>query len=653
MEKSKSSPKSSAKSIVSARAPYLEALSPGGFSPNSSFRGSAVSPTNLRGSYRSMGESFNGLFREASMKSTMTYDSNDEKSLKTADFELAPEHFHDTRLQSIGGETKAAKKSSINLLTLDKFAKTGGEMPQETNKLGKLRISEHRTRNAQQTQLELETIKLAVTYFPMESKRRRQKNKLDIQECENDIREEMIESWCAKRGKPIKMKHEDKRRMRNWFRQLDHDESGEVTVDELQDPMISAGILKTREQVVRVLNNLDKNKTAGVDFEEFVGAINSNGDATNIKKLKALQQIQSNTAGFSVDTLITEERRKKLMRCIITTSEKRNRELDFALIKLGHNRTQKSEDSSWKVLAALEAKHSRSMRLNDKYIGSLGQVLQKKINNQQQADRVKQLNFENGVDSPFAILKSTSRFKDLVIPESMTIPAPSSPPQLTSTANLAINTNFGTDTATGTTTGAGLGAGIASGNFSSVGAATINATSFDGVIVKKGHLSVIDSEQPFDSHLPNGQFICRQLPSSASVWQSAYGKSLPKKEFLESNPYSVYAPSTPDLLSVTTPGVIVHMPPPKPVKPTHISGGSGGGSSSTPTNTSSSATEARIKAAPVMDKRREKYRTSLPAAPPVSSQERSEFGKLLREPLNKDLLEKPVSMSSEEKFNRK
>jgi hypothetical protein len=64
---------------------------------------------------------------------------------------------------------------------------------------------------------------------------------------------------------------------------LDFDGSGEVNVDELQDPLLSTGILKTRhvafchmistitsqcnaihrEQVIRVVSNSDKNGTMG------------------------------------------------------------------------------------------------------------------------------------------------------------------------------------------------------------------------------------------------------------------------------------------------------------------------------------------------------------------------------------------------------
>ncbi|KAJ1415200.1 hypothetical protein B484DRAFT_334972, partial [Ochromonadaceae sp. CCMP2298] len=107
-----------------------------------------------------------------------------------------------------------------------------------------------------------------------------------------DLRQETTEQWCALRGKQMMEKHtnKDKRMLRKWFQQLDYDGSGEVNVEELQDPMLSSGILKTREQVVRVLANVDRNNTMGIDFEEFLVALSANklADQSKLKKLQEM-----------------------------------------------------------------------------------------------------------------------------------------------------------------------------------------------------------------------------------------------------------------------------------------------------------------------------------------------------------------------------
>ena len=77
-----------------------------------------------------------------------------------------------------------------------------------------------------------------------------EKKPASIREKMEDLRSEGIEQWIKKHGKILKQKFTnfDKRQLRKWFNDMDYDGSGEVQVDELQDPLLSAGILKTREQ---------------------------------------------------------------------------------------------------------------------------------------------------------------------------------------------------------------------------------------------------------------------------------------------------------------------------------------------------------------------------------------------------------------------
>ena len=98
-----------------------------------------------------------------------------------------------------------------------------------------------------------------------------------LEEKYEDLRQEQIEKFCNAHGKvaAARFQNSDKRMLRKWFRELDIDNSGEVSVAELQDPLLSAGIFLTREQVYRVMLNADKNSTAGLDFEEFLNALYS------------------------------------------------------------------------------------------------------------------------------------------------------------------------------------------------------------------------------------------------------------------------------------------------------------------------------------------------------------------------------------------
>lgn len=161
-----------------------------------------------------------------------------------------------------------------------------------------------------------------------------------IEEKMEDLRQEGYEHFHHKRGRKMaaRFPNKDKRMLRKWFQELDFDGSGEVSVMELQDPMLSAGIFKTREQIFRVMLNADKNDTMGLDFEEFLNALyNSKNELIDTRKLKQLQDMGNDRNGIQMETLITAERRKKILNSIVNQMEKRTEDFETA-----HGRCKRS-----------------------------------------------------------------------------------------------------------------------------------------------------------------------------------------------------------------------------------------------------------------------------------------------------------------------
>lgn len=205
--------------------------------------------------------------------------------------------------------------------------------------------------------------------------------KLDsVHEKLADLKQEEVERWCLSRGLKYAQRYtnKDKRMLRQWFKELDTDGSGEVNVEELQDPLISAGILKTKAQVVRVLANVDKNNTMGIDFEEFLSALHSNKLADN-NKLDKLQKMSSNPFGFSMETLITALRRQKLAKSIITGTSRRAQEVEAHYRKYDKPRLSRGERERMELeQEALDEKQKKSLYLHSKYIDALVGVIQGK-----------------------------------------------------------------------------------------------------------------------------------------------------------------------------------------------------------------------------------------------------------------------------------
>lgn len=211
-----------------------------------------------------------------------------------------------------------------------------------------------------------------------------------LEEKLEDLRQEEIEHWCDKHGTTPNEKYtnKEKRMLRKWFKALDYDGSGEVNVEELQDPMLSSGILKTREQVVRVLANVDKNNTLGIDFEEFLLALSANKLADQ-RKIKKLQQMSADPH-FDTDTLITAERRGKLIKSILRRCEERQRAMEKLYRKYDKPKLTKKEREQFTVeREKLEEEQSRSIYLHLKYVHALEGVIceRKKFYEAQEFDK--------------------------------------------------------------------------------------------------------------------------------------------------------------------------------------------------------------------------------------------------------------------------
>ena len=135
----------------------------------------------------------------------------------------------------------------------------------------------------------------------------------EVKSIEMDILNEKSDLWSLKRSLHVpEFNSNDKRLLRRFFNALDDDGSGEVSFTELINPLVSSGMYRSSQEVIRLLSKLDSNKSGGIDFNEFLSAITHDnfGDKS---KLKTLIQCTSHPLGIHMDTLLSVERRKRLM----------------------------------------------------------------------------------------------------------------------------------------------------------------------------------------------------------------------------------------------------------------------------------------------------------------------------------------------------
>lgn len=201
-----------------------------------------------------------------------------------------------------------------------------------------------------------------------------------LEEAIEDLRLEALEGYYKSHGAQaaVKWSCEDRRMLRNWFKALDYDSSGEVSVPELQDPLLSAGVLKTRDQVFRVLLNADKNDTMGLDFKEFLDALHGNSLA-NVNQLMQLQSMGSDSSGQMMDTMITAERRKKLINSIVDQNEKRQYHFDKSFNTMLQTPSgAPGYKAASRKLKKVENQHEYERLLHNKYVESLQVVVESK-----------------------------------------------------------------------------------------------------------------------------------------------------------------------------------------------------------------------------------------------------------------------------------
>ncbi|OQR97429.1 hypothetical protein THRCLA_21935 [Thraustotheca clavata] len=88
--------------------------------------------------------------------------------------------------------------------------------------------------------------------------------------------------WLEKHGKESGMKLEREKMllMRRWFDFLDMDGSGEIGLNELEDPLVSVGLAKCRNDVRKLIKTVDDSDVGAVNFEEFISMVHGK------KKLK-------------------------------------------------------------------------------------------------------------------------------------------------------------------------------------------------------------------------------------------------------------------------------------------------------------------------------------------------------------------------------
>ena len=59
-----------------------------------------------------------------------------------------------------------------------------------------------------------------------------------------------------------------RRELKKWFMSLDKDGSGEITIDELEGPLLATGLARSSDEVKNIFNSVDKDGSGEIGFKE-------------------------------------------------------------------------------------------------------------------------------------------------------------------------------------------------------------------------------------------------------------------------------------------------------------------------------------------------------------------------------------------------
>ncbi|RLO11686.1 hypothetical protein DYB28_014734 [Aphanomyces astaci] len=103
--------------------------------------------------------------------------------------------------------------------------------------------------------------------------------------------------------------------MRRWFEFLDTDGSGEIGLNELEDPLVSVGLARCRLDVRQLIQTVDDSDNGEVNFDEFLSMMRGQTNVGTTKHFFSvdLQEGKLGDMTLPFPILITAYRRRMLL----------------------------------------------------------------------------------------------------------------------------------------------------------------------------------------------------------------------------------------------------------------------------------------------------------------------------------------------------
>ena len=96
------------------------------------------------------------------------------------------------------------------------------------------------------------------------------------------------------------------KKLRGYFEQLDDDGSGSIGLEELEQPLISLNLCKSRAEVQQVMNKIDLDGNGTLEFDEFLALVKTaktmKAENKQGKRESSLPPLKKSTSRFDEGT---------------------------------------------------------------------------------------------------------------------------------------------------------------------------------------------------------------------------------------------------------------------------------------------------------------------------------------------------------------
>lgn len=103
-------------------------------------------------------------------------------------------------------------------------------------------------------------------------KKMKEERKENYENNQTKLSESSVRYWIRNKDKEmfLDFNEEYRRKIRDYFNSLDEHNTGSIGIEELEEPLITLGIAKGKNEVKKIMDEIDEDGSGEIEFGEFL-----------------------------------------------------------------------------------------------------------------------------------------------------------------------------------------------------------------------------------------------------------------------------------------------------------------------------------------------------------------------------------------------